>query len=222
MLRDHRNHEEPAAPPLPGRRSRPQLVAIGVSTGGPSILQSLLRALPTPFALPILVTQHNARGFNRSLAAWLSDTTGHRVAVCGERMRLEPGRIYLSCDERHMRLVARDVVAAVDGPMRNFVVPSIDELFDSVATFAGARAIAILLTGMGRDGAEGLLRLRELGAQTIVQTPESCAVAGMPRAALALGAADAALLPSQIAAALARIAPCPSERSLSQPVEAAA
>jgi two-component system chemotaxis response regulator CheB len=222
MLRDQRIHEEPAALALPARPRRSQLVAIGVSTGGPSVLQSLLRAVPTPFALPILVTQHNARGFNRTLATWLAETTGHRVAVCGERMRLEPGRVYVSCDERHMRLVARDVVASVDGPYRNFVRPSVDELFDSVATFVGAGATAILLTGMGRDGAEGLLRLRELGAQTIVQTPESCTVAGMPRAALALGAADAALLPSQIAAALARIARCRIEGSLSQRVEAAA
>src|SRR5262249_4182260 len=148
--------------------------------------------------VPILVTQHIAVGFADGLASWLAETTRHRVAVCSERTRLEAGRIYLAGDHAHLRLVSPDEVAPVRGAPRGHLRPSVDELFESAALYAGAESTGVLLTGMGRDGAHGLLRLRQAGAETIAQAPESCAVDGMPSAAIELRAATWVLTPAQI------------------------
>jgi len=189
----------PAAPRLPPPapvRPHPgcQVVAIGASTGGPAALVVLLRALPAAFKLPVLVVQHIAEAFAASLAEWLDGVTARRVFYAreGDPVSSMAGRLVMAPPGRHM--VVRDRrLHLTDGPERHSCKPSVDVLFESVAGEYGAGAAACLLTGMGRDGAAGLLAIRRAGGFTVAQDEESSVVYGMPREAALLGAADRVL-----------------------------
>jgi two-component system chemotaxis response regulator CheB len=122
--------------------------------------------------------------------------------------------VYLAPDDRHLRLVSAREAASVEGPRRSFQRPSVDELFESVAECVGGDATGVLLTGMGSDGADGLLELRRAGAETIAQAPETCAVDGMPRAAIARHAAIWVLTPAQVSGALAQVSVAASSSTL--------
>lgn len=180
-------------------------LALGASTGGPASLHELLRALPVPLPLRVLVVQHIAPGFEPALVDWLRSSLAidARLAVDGElplagSVCLAPAAAHLRVDrEGRLRL---DAVS----PPRNGHRPSIDELFCSLAEVAPRETAAALLTGMGRDGAEGLLALRSAGAFCLAQSEASSAVFAMPRAALELGAAEQALSPRQLGLELAR------------------
>lgn len=221
--------------PTPGLGGACALVAIGASTGGPPLLHALLRALPPPYPLPIAIVQHIATGFVAGLAAWLGAETGHEVAVCSPREPLRPGRVYLARDECHLRLLGPGEIGSVGAPPRGHQRPSVDELFETAAVQLGAKVGAVLLTGMGSDGADGLARLRACGATTIVQEPKTCVVSGMPSAAIDAGAATWVLSPPEIAGALHAFAsrrpspgtaeprageepPRPQARALAEPV----
>ena len=202
-------------PPAPSAHAhaRPgqfvDVIAIAASTGGPPALASLLSALckmaPQSRA-PIVVAQHLAEGFSAGMARWLGEATRMRVVVAAPSMRAEPGCAYIAPD-------GRDVVVAAATPASGLVLdtpppegahrPSADRLLTSVAAMCGGSAAGVVLTGMGDDGAVGLRALRERGAATFAQTPSSCVVAGMPSAAIALGAATDVLDIDAIAAALA-------------------
>lgn len=182
-----------------------ELVLIGSSTGGPPLLWSLFSGVPVPFRTPIVVGQHLVEGFDHSLAQWLSGT-GHdvRVAVDGEPLVRE--RVYVVPSDRHMAITDgrfHELPRAAAVP-----VPNIDKLFQSVARQGAARVAAMLLTGMGRDGADGLLALRKSGALTIAQSGETCVVDGMPKAARALEAAERVLGPDELRALLQTIHDC--------------
>lgn len=186
--------------PAPSRR----LVAIGGSTGGPAAVVQILRALPPAFPLPILLTIHIGEPFGTAFAEWLDGLSNLRVryAVEGEVLppvghplvlMAPPGRHLILADGR-MRLT-RD-------PERFSCRPSVDVLFESLARQAGSATVACLLTGMGRDGAAGLLALRHAGALTIAQDEASSVIFGMPREAIEMGAAVRVLALDQIAPAL--------------------
>jgi two-component system, chemotaxis family, protein-glutamate methylesterase/glutaminase len=206
-------HKRVAAPAEAAPRAAPRaslrpvsLVAIGASTGGPPVLRDILGALPSTAFVPIAIVQHVTAGFAHMLADWLASATGHAVRVCDQPMHLAPGTIYLASTNVHMRLTSPSTIAPSDAPPRNFQRPSIDVLLESAAAWLGASAVGVLLTGMGRDGAAGLLHLRNAGAFTVVQSAASCVVDSMPMSAVELGAACATQTPAELALSLKVIA----------------
>ncbi|MGH7442607.1 MAG: chemotaxis-specific protein-glutamate methyltransferase CheB [bacterium] len=187
--------------------SVPRAVFMGASTGGPGALRTILKGLPKGFPLPIVLVLHLARGFAASLAEWLDTESALRVAFAEDGQPLPApgqGRVYLAPPDRH--LVLREGRLRLDeGPELHSCRPSVDHLFFSAAGDLGPQALGILLTGMGRDGAEGLLALRQAGALTVAQDEATCVVHGMPREAVALGAASAVLSLDEIVALLRRL-----------------
>jgi two-component system chemotaxis response regulator CheB len=210
-----RSVPEPVPAREPSANSELRVVALGASTGGPGALTELLRALPAGFRTPILCVQHIAASepFAVAFSDWLADQTGRAVSYAADGMLLGAlgGRVVLAPPDRHM-LVRNGTVRVSDGPPRHSCRPSVDVLFDSVAAEYGAAAVGCLLTGMGRDGAEGLLRMRGRGAVTFAQDEASSVVFGMPREAALLGAASAMLPPAKMAARLAQLAPATGVR----------
>jgi two-component system, chemotaxis family, protein-glutamate methylesterase/glutaminase len=172
------------------------VVAIGASSGGPKVLEELLSTLPATFALGVLVVQHMTDGFTPSLLRWLQDKCALPVRVAVDGDAILPRRILFTPEASHMVVqLGGRIHLSSDGPV-NGHRPSIDVTFKSLAKVYGARSAGILLTGMGTDGAAGLLAVREAGGVTMVQNEQSCAVFGMPRAAIEMGAAQQVLSPS--------------------------
>lgn len=184
----------------------PRLIAIGASTGGPPLLEHLFEALPKPYPVPIAVSQHVLEGLADSLAWWLEKRTGHPSVVCNRAMTLEPGTVYFAPPEAHLHLRDATTLAPVEGPERRFQKSSIDELFESAARVLGPRLTAIQLTGMGKDGADGLLEVRRRGGVTVAQRPDTCVVDSMPATAIEMGAAQMICGPDEIKAHLLTIA----------------
>ena len=179
------------APIAAGGPSGGALVAIGASTGGVEALFSLLGALPADCP-PILVVQHMPRGFTAGFAQHLGRTTRVRVVEAANGMPVEAGTVYIAPGgDTHMELAggASPRIRLVGGDTVSGHRPSVDRLFHSVAA-SGARSVGVILTGMGADGAEGLLAMRRAGARTLGQSAPSCVVYGMPRAAFELGAVE--------------------------------
>jgi two-component system, chemotaxis family, protein-glutamate methylesterase/glutaminase len=187
--------------PLDGRA--PALIAVGASTGGPGALLELLGGLPKDLTLPVLVVLHLGAPFAGPFAEWLSQGIGRdvRYAVGGERLSALTGRVVLAPPDRHL-VVRERTLELSNAAERHSCRPSVDELFESLVPEAPSVA-ACLLTGMGKDGALGLLALRRGGALTVAQDEASSIVYGMPREAALLGAASRVLPLSQIAGALA-------------------
>jgi two-component system chemotaxis response regulator CheB len=183
-----------------------KIVALGASTGGTQALEAVLRALPQ-VCPGIVIVQHMPEKFTAAFAARLNAVCA--VDVCEARSgdRVLPGRVLIAPGGRHMQLVrsgAQYQVSVTDGPPVNRHRPSVDVLFRSVARGAGANALGVLMTGMGDDGARGLLTMREAGALTLAQDQASCVVYGMPKEAVRLGAAQRVAPLSAIAAEIAR------------------
>ncbi|WP_256081978.1 chemotaxis-specific protein-glutamate methyltransferase CheB [Massilia sp. YIM B04103] len=203
-----------ANPPAALTPARPlRLVALGASTGGPRALVEVLGALPVDFPLPLLIVIHIAEPFGSAFAEWLNDhcALGVRLARHGEEL---PTRgVLLAPPDQHLQLRGRQLVCE-QGPARQFCRPSVDVLFESLAQECGSAAVAVLLTGMGQDGARGMLALRTAGALTIAQDETSCVVYGMPREAAQLGAAQRILPLDEIGPALAALAH-PGKRGVS-------
>lgn len=178
---------------IPVVETRPEIVAIGASAGGPSALSKLLGALPGDFPVPIIVVQHIPQEFVNGLARWLDKNTPLNVQVATDGALLQPGVVHLSPGKAHVRVFRwgeslNVQLVAEQGSYR--YQPSVDVLFHSVAEVCGERAIGLVLTGMGDDGAAGLLQMREAGARTLVQDQLSSTVFGMPAAAIERQAAE--------------------------------
>ncbi len=186
-----------APPPSPVTRAESgyRLVAIGTSTGGPSALVHVLGRLPATFPLPILLVIHIGRPFAAGFADWLATQSpvGVSVAVDGAALP-KPGKAHVVMAPSDVHLVVRGgVLRLTTDPERHSCRPSVDVLFESVARELGASAIACLLTGMGRDGADGLRAVQRAGGMTIAQDERTSVVFGMPREAIQLGAANRVL-----------------------------
>lgn len=169
---------------------RPELIVIGASTGGPSALIRLLRELPADLPVPIIIVQHIPNEFIGGLVKWLDSVTPLQVTLGQDDMFLEPGKIVIAPGTAHLTVKQKNgrlytKLIAQNNQSRH--IPSIDVLFESVAYAVGKKAIGIILTGMGDDGARGLLTIRKAGGYTIVQDEVSSTVFGMPRAAIELG-----------------------------------
>jgi two-component system chemotaxis response regulator CheB len=176
-----------------------KLITIAASTGGPGALQRLLSDLPGDFATPILVVQHNAPGFIHGLARLLGESCELRVKVAEPDEALLRGTVYLAPDAVHLGVTGRGTVLLSDAPPVGGFRPSATYLFDSAARAYGAAVLALVLTGMGDDGVEGLRTVRRAGGRVIAQDEASCVVWGMPGAAVAAGLADLVLPLSTIA-----------------------
>ena len=183
-------------------RQQIEIVAIGASTGGPPALRTILSGLPKDFVAPVLIVQHIAAGFLHGLADWLHNVSGLPVHVGANGQPLQPGHVYVAPENAHMG-VSRGGIVLSSEPPDNGLRPSVAHLFRSVARVYGANAAGVLLTGMGRDGADELKLLRNAGAVTFAQDAESSIVHGMPGEAIKLGAALYILPPDRIAATLA-------------------
>jgi two-component system chemotaxis response regulator CheB len=171
-----------------------RIVAIGVSTGGPTALSEIVPAFPAGFPLPIVIVQHMPPIFTRLLADRLQTKTKLRVEEAAEGMTVEPGRILIAPGDHHMKLRKRgaQVVVMLDrSTPENSCRPSVDVLFRSVAETYGGAAIATVLTGMGQDGLHGVENLKAQGAYVVVQDEASSVVWGMPGAVANAGLADA-------------------------------
>lgn len=173
-------------------RTTDQLIAIGTSTGGTQALEVVLSSLPAT-CLGIVIVQHMPEKFTAMFAERLNSVCAIEVREARDGDRVLPGRALIAPGGRHMTLKrsgAQYLVEVQDGPLINRHKPSVDVLFRSVAKFAGANALGIIMTGMGDDGARGLREMHEAGARTIAQDETSCVVFGMPKEAIKLGAVD--------------------------------
>lgn len=188
-----------------------ELVAIGASAGGPLALAKLLGGLPADFPAAIVIVQHVDEQFAGGLAAWLRDQTPLRVRLAEDADRLSAGIVYLAARENHLVLTSARQLAYTRQPEDCSYRPSVDVFFKSVVKHWPGKVAGLLLTGMGRDGAEGLKALREQGHLTIAQDQATSAVYGMPKAAAELDAATQILPLGEIAPALIRRFP-PSRR----------
>lgn len=196
-------------PPTPAPRSTAistfpprALIAIGASTGGTQAIPAVLGGFPPTFP-PVLIVQHMPGAFTPSFAARLAELTTLDVREARDGDVLRPGLVLLAPGGRHMVLrgtAESRYVSVYDGPLVGGHCPSVNVFFKSVAAVAGKDAIGVLLTGMGSDGAEGMLELKQKGALTIAQNESSCVVYGMPAEAVKLGAVDAILPPAAIPA----------------------
>lgn len=168
-----------------GRRA--SVVAIGASTGGPPALRTVLGRLPADFPIPVLVVQHIADGFTRPFARWLDESVAIPVSVPADRAPARPG-VWLAPDGVHLKLDAYRRLRLDGQTPGNPHRPQVDVLLRSVAASAGPEAVALVLTGMGRDGGEGTAAVRAAGGLTVAQDEGTSAVYGMPRAATQAGA----------------------------------
>jgi two-component system, chemotaxis family, protein-glutamate methylesterase/glutaminase len=194
-------------------RRRCTIVALGASTGGPAALVEILAALPSSFPVPVLLVLHIAEPFAASFADWLNGHTRLRVSYAreGELISARAGEVVMAPPESHLTVRAGRVRLTMDGE-RHSCRPSVDVLFESVALDYGGGAVGCLLTGMGRDGADGLLQIRRAGGFTIAQDEATSVVYGMPREAVRVGAAESILPLGDIASTLITIAGPARER----------
>jgi two-component system chemotaxis response regulator CheB len=197
--------ERPVLSPPLQRTAGIQAIAIGASTGGPPVLKDILSGLPQGFPVPVLIVQHIAQGFVKGFAEWLSGASRFPVSVASQGELLAPGHGYVAPDGFHMGLGNGPTIALSDHAPENHLRPSVSYLFRSVAQVLGPAAVGVLLTGMGRDGAEELKVMKEKGAITIAQDEESSVVHGMPGEAIKLGAATYVLPPEGITALLVEL-----------------
>lgn len=182
-----------------------RLVAIGTSTGGPPALQRILMDLPREFPVPILVVQHIAKGFVDGLCGWLNSSTNLRVKMAEEDEPLEPRTVYLAPDDRHLGVGRSGTIVLSDEPAIGGFRPSATYLFDSAARAFGSATIAVILTGMGRDGVAGLGAVRDAGGVVLAQDERTSAVYGMPGEAVRAGVTDATVGLNEIPARLVNL-----------------
>lgn len=179
-----------------------KIVAVGASTGGPVVLQTILSGLPKDFPVPLLIVQHMASGFVKGMVDWIGQSSGFPAHVASEGEYILPGHAYVAPDGAHMGVEAGNRIALSKDNPDDGLRPSVAYLFRSVANVYGRNAVGVLLTGMGKDGAEELKLMKDKGAITIVQDENSSVIFGMPKVAIERDAATYVLPPDRIAAAL--------------------
>lgn len=203
-----------SAPTLPPNHARGWVVAIGISCGGPQTLHEMLPAFPSDF-VPIVLTQHMPAMFTGPFAMHLNAACAMNVREARDNEPLEQGTILVAPGNYHLRVVRRgaQLYTALDSsPQVSGHRPSADVMFSSVAKACGPRSVGVIMTGMGRDGAEGIVELHRAGAITIAQDEETSYVYGMPKAAAATGHVDHVVALPQIPPTVARLLMAPPRR----------
>lgn len=170
-----------------------EIVGIGASLGGPVAIAHILENLPPNFPVPILIVQHIASGFTDGFVKWLNDTSALPVKVPKHNELALPGHVYIAPDNCHMGIGENRQITLDCVPGASYLQPSIGYLFKSMGDVYGKKAVGVILTGMGRDGANELLSLRKKGGYTIAQDEETCVMFGIPKEAIRLGAIDKVL-----------------------------
>ena len=189
LIGDKAPRTRPAPTAQRSSASRQRLVAIGSSAGGPAALEVLLKGLPRNFTAAIVLVQHVDQVFAAGMAEWLASASGLDVRLAREGEPPQAGAVLLAGTNHHIRLLKNGTLAYTAEPVNEIYRPSIDVFFESVASYWNGDAVGVLLTGMGRDGAQGLKLMRQQGYLTIAQDQQSSAVYGMPKAAAAIDAA---------------------------------
>jgi two-component system chemotaxis response regulator CheB len=196
-----------ASTAMPALQEGPvEVVAIAASTGGPAALHRILTALPADFPVPMLIVQHISRGFSTGFAGWLDKAAAVRIKLAEEGELLRPGTVYVAVDDHHLCVSPSRAIRLSAAPPVGGFRPSATALFESVAATFGRGALAVILTGMGRDGVDGLRAIRRAGGRTIAESEASAVVYGMPGAAVQAGLADFILPLEQVCAAVAGVA----------------
>jgi two-component system chemotaxis response regulator CheB len=180
-----------------------EVVAIAASTGGPAAIHRILTTLPADFPVPILVVQHISRGFIPGFAGWLNRASPVLVKPAEEGEALRAGTAYVAVDDHHLCVSRSRKIHLSAAPAVGGFRPSGTVLFESVAAAFGRRAVAVILTGMGRDGVDGLRAIRRAGGRTVAESEVTAVVYGMPAAAVHAGLADFVLPLDQVCAAVA-------------------
>jgi two-component system chemotaxis response regulator CheB len=193
--------------------SKIKVVAIGASTGGPSALQTILAGLPKNFATPVLIVQHMTPDFIKGFVEWLSQSSALPIQLAVHGENIHPGHVYVAPDGSHMEVTRGGRIVLTQDMPENGLRPSVSHLFRSVAEAFGHEAVAGLLTGMGRDGANELKLLKDKGAITFAQDKDSSVVHGMAGEAIKMDAATWVLPPEGVAPLLARLV---SEESMGE------
>ena len=204
VVRHPRGRKRRTSAGLPMVRPDYSVVAIAASLGGPKALAEVLADLPTDFPAPVVICQHITPGFSDDLARWLAQETGHVVREAADGMRLVKGEFFIAPSHLHLIVNPSGVMRLDDNPPIGGFKPSCDLLLRSVAQSFSRRAIGVVLTGMGRDGAKGLDDIRKAGGHTIAQDKATSIVFGMPGEAVAIGAAELVLPLDDIGAQLVR------------------
>jgi len=189
------------------KASSDKIVAIGTSTGGPSALINIFKKFPEKFPSPVLVVQHMPEGFTAAFSKRLNDSSNLEVKEAEDGDDVLPGHGYVAPGHSHMNIVRkgdRYKIRVFKSDKVSGHMPSIDVLFDSVAELAGDRSVAVIMTGMGKDGSEGLLKIREKGGYTIAQNEETSVVYGMNRVAVEIGAVNEIVTLSDITAKIVK------------------
>lgn len=178
-------------------------VFIGVSTGGPGTIQRLLSDIGEAFPVPIIITQHIDSNFDKNLIEWLDTNTKLPVILAEDSMMAENGKVYFAPADYHLVIqkdpAGRIILKLNHDDQVNFLRPSVDKMFDSAAEVLGENCIGVLLTGMGADGASGLVNIKNKGGYTITESEDSCIIYGMPKAAFEMGGSKEVLHLSKIA-----------------------
>jgi two-component system chemotaxis response regulator CheB len=183
-----------------------QIIGIASSTGGPGALARIFKSLPGDFPYPILVVQHVTNGFASGLAEWLNGETELHVKLVAHGEESRPGTVLVAPDDYHIQINARGVVELYKGPPYHGLRPSANYLFHALARIYGRRAMGVVLTGMGDDGAEGIQALYQAGGLTIAQDKASCVVYGMPQEIVRRNVVSAILSLADIALAFKQLA----------------
>lgn len=176
-----------------------RVIALGASTGGPPALLEILKGLGPGLPVPVLIVQHIAAGFTPGFVDWLARGSGLPVTIACADSLAKPGHVYVGPEGRHLGIDRRGTLTLTDGPAEHGFRPSVSCLFRSVGDAFGTAAVAVLLTGMGEDGALGLAHVLSRGGTTVIQDRDSSVVFGMPGAALKIGAAQRVLPLAEIA-----------------------
>ena len=191
------------------RDLKPTLLVIGSSTGGPPVLEQLLMALKPGFRMPVVVAQHMPRPFTERMSSRLREVTGLDVRHVEGRTTCERGVVYIAPGGTHTHMkrspAGSIILTTSDEPVEHLYMPSVDVLFSGAAKVAGSGALGIMLTGMGRDGADGAEEMVKAGGSVLTQSEASCVVYGMPKAVDDLGISSASLDPSGLADTLGAI-----------------
>lgn len=182
-----------------------KVIVIGSSTGGPSVLSTILKTLPAEFAIPILCIQHMSKGFLNGFVEWLKSQCHLNVTILSDEEKMKRKHIYVPAEGTHLVIDDRMQLKCLFAPPTVEFHTAINTTMESVAHCFGKEAIAILLTGMGEDGALGMKAIKESGGITIAQNEASCPVFGMPKAAIDMGAAEFVMDPSEISLFLKKI-----------------
>lgn len=189
---------KPLASVTAEKSSSPEIIAIGASAGGPQAIHSVLKDIPVTLKIPVMIVQHIDRNFAEGYCDWLNTVSNLPVRIAHDAEMMLPGHVYLPPGDFHLGLARRNVIGLSQAPPENGLRPAVSHLFRDVKSVYGSKSLAILLSGMGTDGAKELKELRDAGATTIAQDAGSCLVHGMPGEAIKLGGALKVMSPEEI------------------------